>query len=86
MGWFVSLIPKISRQFLEIKCLLFEKFNFFHLKFREIFKHSYFELETLNLKKPTREVWKLNYLSYDTLFVMIELILFPEKILEVGVI
>ena len=41
-------------------------------------------LETLKSKKLAREFSKLNYLSYDTLFVNTGAVLFSKKILQLG--
>ena len=49
-----------------------------------MYKLTQKRLETLKSKKLARELSKLNYLSYDTLFVKIGAVLFSEKIHKVG--
>ena len=49
-----------------------------------MYKLTQKRLETLKSKKLAREYSKLNYLSYDTLFVKKGAVLFSEKIHKVG--
>ena len=66
------------------KCLLFEKFHFLGNFLGEMYKLTQKRLETLKWKKLAREFFKLNYLSYDTLFVKIGAVLFSKNIPKVG--
>ena len=49
-----------------------------------MYKLTQKRLETLKWKKLAREFSKLNYLSYDTLFVKIGAVLFSKNIPKVG--
>ena len=49
-----------------------------------MYKLTQKRLETLKWKKLAREFFKLNYLSYDTLFVKIGAVLFSKNIPKVG--
>ena len=83
-GFLLSQISKFSRQFFSIKCLLLEKFNILGNFLGEMYKMTQKRLETLKWKKLAKEFFKLNYLSYDTLFVKIGAVLFSKNIPKVG--